>query len=139
MSRNLVLSLLFAAFLFAGASADQPLPATDTANEAATAKAAMFLEGEWISQTKEKNPLIFEKDGKFACGFVQKKGKWVMAKGTWTIDEKGLVRAKATSGEASLGLWYRIVGEELHAPMGPNPNVIWKKSPKKAPKKEAGP
>ncbi len=122
-------------------AADEPPAAKGPVDErteppsAVDAKTVDFLAGEWVSQDGSKNPLAFEKDGKFTCGFFQQKGKWVLAKGTWRIGKDGRVRAKASYNGSFLGLYYNIVGEELQAPMGPNPKVTWKKTPKAEAKK----
>lgn len=120
---------------------DKPEPTDSRQEEAghppgefnkATDEIRAFLAGDWVSQDVNKNPLHFDKDGAFRFGFYPQDGKWVMAKGKWWIGEDGRVQARATSGGASIGVWYRIVGDELEAPLGANPKVIWKKLPAKA-------
>ena len=83
--------------------------------------------GTWHSQDDDKEPLVFEKDGTFKCGFVKEKGEWVMAVGTYTISDDGKIDAKAKQGGTTLGLHYTLKDGVIFGPRGPNPKVEWKK------------
>lgn len=83
--------------------------------------------GKWASQDDDKEPLVFEKDGTFKCGFIKDKGEWVMATGTYTISADGKIKARAKHGGASLSLHYTLKDGVIQGPRGPNPLVQWRK------------
>ena len=83
--------------------------------------------GTWESQDKDREPLVFEKDGAFKCGFIKEKGVWVMAAGTYTISDEGKIKATAKARGATLGLHYTLTKDTIVGPRGPSPRVEWKK------------
>src|SRR5262249_45102222 len=83
--------------------------------------------GRWVSQDADKEPLVFGKDGKFECGFVKEKGKWVMAVGTYTISADGKIKATATHGGARLGMQMTLEDGVITMPRGPKLRVAYKK------------
>jgi hypothetical protein len=85
------------------------------------------LPGRWLSQDADEEPLIFEKDGSFKCGFVKEKGKWVMAAGQYTFTDDGKVVTKAEHEGSTIVQTFTMKDGVLTGPRGPNPKVEWKK------------
>jgi uncharacterized protein (TIGR03066 family) len=83
--------------------------------------------GRWVSQDADKEPLVFGKDGKFECGFVKEKGKWVMAAGTYTVDPDGKIKATATHGGAKLTMQMTYKDGVITMPRGPKLRVAYKR------------
>lgn len=84
--------------------------------------------GKWLSYDKDEEPLLFEKDGTFTCGFIKTKGEWAMARGTYTISPYGEIRAVAKSGSgATLYLQYELKDGVIYGSRGPMPVVKWRK------------
>ncbi len=85
------------------------------------------LTGKWKSTNKNVGPLEFTADGKIKEPFIQKDGVWVIVEGTFTVDAKGEVKWKATSGEISMSGWYKFKDGNLTTARGPIPTVTYKK------------
>jgi hypothetical protein len=85
------------------------------------------LPGRWLSQDGDQEPLVFEKNGSFQCGFVKEKGKWVMARGAYVIAADGKIATKAEHGGSTITQTFTLNGGVLTGPRGPNPKVEWKK------------
>ena len=112
------------------AAADEPKKADALKKE---------LVGKWETANKDKIPVEFGADGSIKVGFVPKDGTWVMAEGTYTVNDAGEVKYRAVSGGATLGGWYRYKDGVLTNARGsgPNPIVEWKKLPEeKKPEKQ---
>jgi hypothetical protein len=88
------------------------------------------LPGRWVSQDGDgdQEPLVFEKDGSFKCGFfVNGKGDWVMATGTYTITADGKIATKAEHEGSTLWRTFTLKDGMLTGSRGPNLKVEWKK------------
>lgn len=83
--------------------------------------------GKWVSQDEDREPLLFEKDGTFKCGFIKEKGEWVTATGKYTIFPDGEIRAEAKRGGATLYLHYTLKDGVIQGSRGPRPLVKWRK------------
>jgi hypothetical protein len=89
-------------------------------------ESAREVVGRWVSRNKDKGPLIFDKDGAFAYGFVKQKGEWVMARGKYTIAADGEITA-VVAGTEPLTLRCTLKDGVIHGSRGPDTNVEWKK------------
>ncbi|MDB5353183.1 MAG: hypothetical protein JWN86_4430 [Planctomycetota bacterium] len=87
---------------------------------------AKRIVGRWLSQDADRQPLVFENDGRFEYGFAKKDGEWIMAKGTYTISMEGKIVASARSGGVTLGLRYTLKDDVVHGPRGPDPKMQWR-------------
>jgi len=85
------------------------------------------LPGRWLSQDADQEPLVFEKDGAFQCGFVKEKGKWVNATGTYVLTGDGKIATKAEHAGSTIFQTFTLKDGVLTGPRGPNPKVEWKK------------
>jgi hypothetical protein len=82
--------------------------------------------GRWVSQDGDKEPLVFEKDGSFQCGFVKEKGEWVMAKGQYTLAADGKIRTEAKYEGSTIYQTFTLKDGVISGSRGPKPNVEWK-------------
>jgi hypothetical protein len=89
----------------------------------ATLKAVL---GRWVSQDGDKEPLVFEKDGSFQCGFLKEKGVWVMAKGQYTLSADGKIRTEAQYQGSTIYQTFTLKDGVISGSRGPKPNVEWK-------------
>jgi uncharacterized protein (TIGR03066 family) len=85
------------------------------------------LPGRWLSQDEDREPLVFEKDGSFKCGFVKEKGEWVMATGQYTLTADGKIATKAEHGGSTVYQTFTLKDGVLSGPRGSKENVAWKK------------
>jgi uncharacterized protein (TIGR03066 family) len=83
--------------------------------------------GRWLSQDGDQEPLVFERDGAFQCGFVKEKGEWVMATGQYTITADGKITTKAEHGGSTLYQTFTLKDGVLTGSRGSKQNVEWKK------------
>jgi hypothetical protein len=83
--------------------------------------------GRWVSQDGDREPLVFEKDGSFQCGFIKEKGVWVMATGQYTMTDDGRIATKAEHAGSTLYRTFSFSGGVITGPRGPKQNVDWKK------------
>jgi hypothetical protein len=83
--------------------------------------------GRWVSQDEDKEPLVFEKDGSFKCGFVKEKGEWVMATGQYTITAEGKIATKAKHGRSTVYQTFTLKDGVITGSRGLKQNVEWKK------------
>ncbi len=83
--------------------------------------------GTWLSEDEDQEPLVFEKDGTFKCGFVWRKGAGSYASGRYAISENGLIVAVAKHNGVRIGPFYHLKAGTLIGSRGPNPRVEWKK------------
>lgn len=84
--------------------------------------------GTWLSQDGDKQPLVFEKDGSFQCGFVWRKGAGKYATGRYAISENGLIVAVAKHNGVRIESFYKLKAGALIGSRGPKPRVEWKKT-----------
>jgi uncharacterized protein (TIGR03066 family) len=87
------------------------------------------LVGKWVSDDDSKIPLEFGADETVKVGFYQEGGKWVLAEGKFTLDEKGKIKITAMKGGSTLYLTYTLDGDKITGSHGPRPKVEWKKVP----------
>jgi hypothetical protein len=85
------------------------------------------LPGRWLSQDEDKEPLVFEKDGSFKCGFVKEKGEWVMATGQYVLTADGKIATKAEHGGSTVYQTFTLKDGVLTGPRGSKQDVEWKK------------
>jgi hypothetical protein len=83
--------------------------------------------GRWVSQDKDKEPLIFEKDGTFRCGFIKEKGEWVMARGQYTFLVPGKIDTVARHEGSTLYQTFTLKDGVITGSRGTKQNVEWKK------------
>jgi uncharacterized protein (TIGR03066 family) len=84
--------------------------------------------GTWHSQDADMEPLVFEKDGSFTCGFIKQNGAWVNAKGRYTLLGEGKISTRSQHGGSTLTQTYTLKNGVLISSRGPNPRVEWKKA-----------
>ncbi|MEO1972618.1 MAG: hypothetical protein ABGX07_13735 [Pirellulaceae bacterium] len=84
--------------------------------------------GTWLSQDADSEPLIFEKDGSFKCGFLWSRGEGVYSTGKYAISENGLIVAVTKHKGGRLGLFYNLRDGTIVGSRGPTPLVEWKKT-----------
>jgi hypothetical protein len=83
--------------------------------------------GRWVSQDGDQEPLVFEKDGSFQCGFVKEKGDWVKATGQYTLTADGDIATKAEHGGSTVYRTFTLKHGVLTGSRGSKQNVEWKK------------
>jgi hypothetical protein len=91
-----------------------------------------LLVGHWESQDSKPLPVLFRDDGTVELGFIQEDGKWLMATGTWQIQGSRVVTRTQYQG-TSLGQPFTFARGVLHAPRGPSPQIVWRKTTPPAP------
>jgi hypothetical protein len=84
--------------------------------------------GTWLSQDEDEEPLVFEKDGSFKCGFLWSQGRGIYSTGKYAISENGLIVAVAKHKGGRLGLFYHLQDGKIIGSRGPTPLVEWKKT-----------
>jgi uncharacterized protein (TIGR03066 family) len=85
------------------------------------------LVGKWVSNTADKIPLVFAKDGTCKCGSFKEKGEWVFAEGKYTITDKGEITVDAKLKGAAVKEKYTLKDSVLTGSHGPDPVVKWEK------------
>jgi uncharacterized protein (TIGR03066 family) len=85
------------------------------------------LLGRWVSQDGAGEPLVFEKDGGFKCGFVKEKGEWVMAAGKYTVAAGGKIKTEARYEGSTLYRTFTLKNGVITGERGLKLNVEWKK------------
>jgi uncharacterized protein (TIGR03066 family) len=83
--------------------------------------------GRWVSQDGDQEPLVFEKDGSFRCGFVKEKGEWVMAAGQYVLTADGKIATKAEHGGSTVYQTFTLKDGVLTGSRGLKQDVEWKK------------
>lgn len=87
--------------------------------------------GRWVSQSAEKHPLVFKKDGTFEYGWKKTADGWELATGTYKIEAGGKIRGTIAREGVKLGVWYILTEDGLQGPRGPNPKMTWTRDDKK--------
>jgi uncharacterized protein (TIGR03066 family) len=87
--------------------------------------------GRWVSQSAEKQPLVFKKDGVFEYGWKKTADGWEMAAGSYKIEAGGKIRGTIAREGVNLGVWYVLTEDGLQGPRGPNPKMTWQRDEKK--------
>jgi uncharacterized protein (TIGR03066 family) len=87
--------------------------------------------GRWASQSAEKHPLVFKKDGVFEYGWKKTADGWEMAAGTYKIEAGGKIKGTIAREGVKLGVWYVLTEDGLQGPRGANPKMTWTRDDKK--------
>ena len=82
--------------------------------------------GKWIADGDAKPSIEFFANGNVRIAHPADDKWWI---GTFKLKDTTRIESQTVLGGATLGSHWRIEGETLVAPRGPNPRVIWTKSP----------
>ncbi|MEZ6107039.1 MAG: hypothetical protein R3B96_13205 [Pirellulaceae bacterium] len=85
------------------------------------------LAGSWVSDDAEGDLVEFDLDGKSGTFSEDLGGKRTI--GLYAISADGVIVTISRSGDVSLSSHFRLNGDQLSGPRGPNPNVTWRREP----------
>ncbi|MCA9106665.1 MAG: hypothetical protein KDA83_14685, partial [Planctomycetales bacterium] len=81
----------------------------------------------WVSDDAEGDLVEFDLDGKSGTFSEDLGGKRTI--GHYAISADGVIVTISRSGDVSLSSHFRLNGDQLSGPRGPNPNVTWRREP----------
>jgi RNA polymerase sigma factor (sigma-70 family) len=87
------------------------------------------LLGRWESQDDAKEPLVFEKGGRFRCGFVRDDREWIMALGTYKFTAGGKVETVSSHTGSTVHRTFTPKDGTLVGERGLVRGVVWKRVP----------
>ncbi len=97
-------------------------------SKAALEKLTAAVVGKWTSDSDQKQPLEFLKDGTAKIGFIKDNGNWLLATGTFSVTGNGTVRCKVTYQGSTLTQSWMLKDGALVGSQGPRPVVKWVKA-----------
>ena len=86
--------------------------------------------GKWVSDDADRILVEFGADGSFSLALYGQDWKWRMAKGTYVVNDDGMVKYQAKLGGLGIRGHFAMKDGALIHPTGANYQTRWKKLPK---------